>query len=242
LGEVISYTGSLVGLVEVGRRTPSRDFAERCDAALGGDGTLTRLWPLAARGTFPSWFRAYVELEATATSIRKYQAQVVPGLLQTEGYARAVLRKGMPRDDDEVIEERVTARMSRQAILQGSRPPHLWAVIDEAVLRRPVGSPEIMREQLAELVRAARTPHVVLQVLPFASGVHTAMDGSFTVMSFAEGPDVAYLEGPHTSVVVEGPDEVEHFNLSYDLVRADALSPDASLAMIQAAIEKGAAA
>jgi hypothetical protein len=112
-------------------RTPSRDFAERCDSALGADGALTRLWPLVSRSGLPTWFQNYAELEAKATQIRTYQAQVVHGLLQTEDYARAVLRPARPSNLDQLT----AARMERQEILNRTDPPWFWMVLDEAALR-----------------------------------------------------------------------------------------------------------
>ena len=237
LGEIINYTGSLVGLVETARRSPSRQFAERCDAALGTDGQLARLWPLVHQGSFPSWFRGFADLEATATKICNFQAQVVPGLLQTESYARAILRAGRPRDSDEQIEKRTAARLGRQAILSGPTPPLLWVVLDEAVLCRPIGAAVVMRGQLERLATLAETPGYFIQVLPFSRGEHAALDGSLTLLSFAEGPDMAYAEGPHTGQLVDRPEQVEECALAYDLLRADALPPDASLARIRTAME-----
>ncbi|MGE7435451.1 helix-turn-helix domain-containing protein [Kitasatospora sp. NPDC001175] len=237
LGEIISYTGALVGLVETARRSPTQDFAERCDAALNTDGALSRLWPLVNRGAFPSWFRGYVELEAAAISIRKFEVQAVPGLLQTEAYARAIITAGRPRDSEEQIEERVAARLGRQALLKSVSPPLVWAVLDEAIIRRPVGGAAVMREQLAYLIKLANTPHVVLQVLPFDAGEHAAMDGSLTVISFNEGADVVYVEGPRTGHLVERPEDVRECVMAYDLARAEALPPAASVAMIRSTME-----
>ncbi|WP_431682251.1 helix-turn-helix domain-containing protein [Kitasatospora sp. KL5] len=239
LGEVINYTGSLVGLIETARRKPSLEFTERCDAALGTDGALARIWPLLNRAVFPPWFRGFVELEATATSIRKYQAQTVPGLLQTEDYARALLRKGLVGESEERVEEGVAARLGRQAILDGPDRPYLWVVLDEAVLRRPVGGPEVMRQQMVRLLECAQHPRVVVQVLPFASGEHTSVEGPLTLLSFAEGPDVAYVEGPNFGQVIENSSDLALCVLAYDHLQADALPPSASLAVIEAAVEKG---
>ncbi|HEV2638159.1 MAG TPA: helix-turn-helix transcriptional regulator [Actinocrinis sp.] len=234
LGEIINYTGALVGLVETAKRTPSRDFAERCDDALNTDGALGRLWPLVNRGNFPSWFRGYVELEATATSIATFEVQAVPGLLQTADYARAVLSAGRPGD----VEEKVIARLERQHVLEQAAPPLLWAILDEALLRRPVGGTATMRAQLKRLAELAGAQRIVLQVLPFGTGEHACMDGAMTILSFAEGPDVVYLEGPGNGQLINQPEQVDQCQLRYDLVRAAALSPAASVDMICAAMEE----
>jgi transcriptional regulator with XRE-family HTH domain len=234
LGEIVNYTGALIGMIETAKRTPTRDFAERCDAALNTDGALIRLWPLVNRGVFPSWFRGFVELEATATSILSFSVQVVPGLLQTESYARAVLLAGR----HPTVDDLVAARLDRQRILSRPKPPLLWVVLDEAVLRRRVGGPVVMREQLKRLVDSASSPRIVLQVLPFDVGAHAGTDGSLTILSFDEGSDAGYVEGIGSGQLMTGPEEVDRCRLVYDLVRAAALSPEASAEMISATMEE----
>ncbi|MGH3345083.1 MAG: helix-turn-helix domain-containing protein [Carbonactinosporaceae bacterium] len=236
LGEAVSYSGALVGMVETARRAPGRDFAARCDEVLETGGALSRIWPLITRESYPEWFRPFVELEAEATSILTYEVQVVPGLLQTEPYVRAVLRAGPPGDTDEEIERNVAARLERQAVLSREAPPLLWVVLDEAVLRRPVGGSDVMRGQLDHLLDAARSRHVVLQVLPFAAGEHAAMNGAMTLLGFREADDVVYVEDPGSGHVVTRPEQVAACALSYDLLRATALSPAASAGLIAARI------
>ncbi|HTJ71617.1 MAG TPA: helix-turn-helix transcriptional regulator [Actinospica sp.] len=234
LGNAIHYTGAQVGMVELAKRTPSRQFAEECDRALQTDGYFARLWPFLNPVTLPSWFRGYVELEAAARRIQTFECQNVPGLLQTEGYARAVLSAGRPED----IEERVAARISRQRILAEPTAPLLWAVVDEAVLHRPVGGPDVMREQLKRLVDATTTRQIVLQVLPFRAGAHACMNGALSIVTPAEGPDVVYVEDAQAGRLFDRPDQVEKYQLRYDLVRAAALSPDESVTMIEALMEE----
>jgi DNA-binding XRE family transcriptional regulator len=140
----------------------------------------------------PQWFRAYVDLEQAATLIRAYEGQFVPGLLQTEEYARAVMG-GALDEAPEDIERRVEVRVARQALLSSPEAPRLWAVIDEAALRRPIGaSPDVMRLQLERLIDATKLPNVTLQVLPFDTGAHPAMVGAFSILRFADDdrPDV----------------------------------------------------
>lgn len=234
LGEIVNYTGALVGMVEVAKRCPSRDFAVRCDAALGGEGTLTRLWPLVSRSGLPSWFRDYAGLEAKAVEIRTYQAQVVHGLLQTEDYARAVLRPARPEDLDGLTE----ARMKRQDILMRPCPPRLWMVLDEAALRRVVGGADVMRAQLLRLLAYREAPNVVVQVMPYSEGAHAGLNGSVTLMSFEELPDASYSEGYAGAQIVTSPNDVKVCEVQYDLVRAAALSPDASAALIAEILEE----
>lgn len=135
LGAIIFCTGSLIGMIENGKRVPTRDFSERVDAALGTDGHFSRLVGLVLRSVLPVWFQAYAEMEARATYISVYQSQVVYGLLQTEAYARAVLATGLP----ERLDELVAARMERHRVLRQEKSPMVWVVLDEGVLHRPIG-------------------------------------------------------------------------------------------------------
>ncbi len=233
LGEIVIYSGALVGLVETAKRVPTRDFAERCDAALETDGALARLWPLVNRSNFPSWFRGYVELEATATSIRTFEPQNVPGLLQTDGYARALMEACWT----EAVDERVAARLDRQRLLEQA-PPQFWAILDEAVLRRPIGGREVMRGQLARLMGLVASRRIVLQVLPYDVGAHACSDGAMSVLSFSEGPDLVYVEVHGSGHLIEQAEAVRAAQLRYDLTRAAALSPEASVAMIEAVMEE----
>src|ERR1700722_946418 len=139
LGAKINYTGALVIMIEMALRTPSLQFAEMCDRVLETDGALARLWPLVNKTIYPSWFQGFVKLEAAATAILYFEAQNVPGLLQTEGYARAMLQACWSED----VEQRVTARLDRQQILERPSTPLVWAILDEAVLRRPVGGRDV---------------------------------------------------------------------------------------------------
>lgn len=234
LGEKIFCTGSLVGLIETAKRTPSKDFTDRCDAVLDTSGALGKLWPLLGRGNLPTWFKSFVEHEANANSIFMLDVQTVPGLFQTEAYATAVLTAGRHQN----VAELVKGRMDRQLILNNPTPPVLWAVIDEAVLRRQMGGAEVMHEQLQKLVELGSSPRIVLQVLPYSAGAHAGLAGAFTILTFDEGHLVVYVEGPGSGYLISAPDEIEQCNFNYDLVRAAALSPEASLDLIVATMEE----
>lgn len=234
LGDAINYTGALVGLIETAKRTPAREFAELCDEVLNADGALIRLWPLVNQGNFPTWFRGYVELETTATAIQSFEPQNVLGLLQTESYARALLEASWSDD----LDQRVAARMERQRILDNPTSPLLWLILDEAVLWRPVGGTEVMRSQLKRLVELMTSRRIVLQVLPYAVGAHACSDGSMTMLSFSEGSDVVYVEGPGIGQLINQQEEVERCRRRYDLARAAALSPEASADKIMAVMEE----
>jgi hypothetical protein len=160
----------------------------------------------------PGWFRAFVDLESAASLIRAYEGQFVPGLLQTEAYCRAVVAGALLDEPAEEVERRVALRLGRQGLL-GVGGPRLWAVVDEAALRRPVGGRGVMRAQLERLLEACVLPRVTLQVLPFGAGAHPAMVGAFTVLRFedAELPDVVYLEHLTNAVYLDKREEVEHY-------------------------------
>lgn len=161
----------------------------------------------------PNWFETYVGLEESASGIRNYEVQFVPGLLQSEDYARAVILLGFPAAGEEELERRVRLRMARQRVLRGSDPPHLWAVLDEAVLRRPLGGAEVMRGQIDHILAALELPNVTVQIVPFSVGGHAAAGGPFSILRFAQPdlPDIVYLEQLTSAVYLEKRDEVERY-------------------------------
>jgi transcriptional regulator with XRE-family HTH domain len=176
----------------------------------------------------PSWFRTYVDLEAAATLIRTYEGQFVPGLLQTDAYMRAVVHGGHLEDSSDEVGRRVRLRMARQTLLTGEQPPRLWAVIDEAALRRPVGGREVMRGQLERLVEATKLPNVTLQILPFHAGAHPAMVGSFSILRFPEQdlPDLVYLEHLTSAIYLNKPEEVDQYLHVMESICVRAAAPD----------------
>jgi transcriptional regulator with XRE-family HTH domain len=168
----------------------------------------------------PQWFRPYVDLEAAATLIRTYEGQLIPGLLQTEDYTRAVIHGGSTDDPPHEVERRVELRRARQALLERPDGPRLWAVVDEAALRRPVGGPEVMRGQVERLIDAAKLPNVTLQVLPIDGGSHPAMVGAFSILRFSDHdlPDVVYLEHLTNALYLSKPDEVDEYLHAMDTI------------------------
>jgi transcriptional regulator with XRE-family HTH domain len=177
---------------------------------------------------------AYVGLEAAAKSVRAYEQQVVPGLLQTEEYAKAMIRAARPDITDDEVERRVRVRMGRQSLLTQDDPLDLWVVLDEAVVSRPVGGDAVMRAQLARLVEAADLPNVTLQVLPFDSGAHAGMDGTFAILDFPEpgDPDVVYAENATGGLFLEKTEELRKYIFIFDHIRAAALPPVESGALL----------
>jgi transcriptional regulator with XRE-family HTH domain len=182
----------------------------------------------------PQWFRAYVDLESAAVLIRSYEAQFVPGLLQTEEYMRAVIQGALLDDTPDVAEQRVQLRLTRQKLLDREDAPRLWAVVDEAALRRPVGSREVMRTQLERLIEAADLPNVTLQVLPFAAGAHPAMVGAFSILRFPEPelPDVVYLEHLTNAIYLDKEDDVDQYLHVMETICVRAAAPDRTVELL----------
>ncbi|MEV6834587.1 helix-turn-helix transcriptional regulator [Streptomyces sp. NPDC051133] len=234
LGAIVFCTGSLVGQVETGAKVPTREFAERVDAALVTEGFFSRLVGLVLRSQLPTWFQPFADMEATATYISTYQAQMVYGLLQTETYSRAVLATGV-RDR---LDELVAARMERQRILLREEPPLTWVVLDEAALHRPIGSHRIMREQLAHLLTFLDHKWVRVQVLPFFAGEHASLIGSFTSLRFDGHPDLVYTEDIISGHMTANPETVKEAALRYAHLQASALSVEDSAALITRVMEE----
>jgi hypothetical protein len=191
----------------------------------------------------PQWFRAYIDLESAATLIRTYEGQFVPGLLQTEDYMRAVIG-GALEESPEEAERRVALRVARQTLLTYTDAPMLWAVVDEAALRRPVGGPKVMRAQLERLIEAAKLPNVTLQVLPFNAGAHPAMVGAFSVLRFTEQelPDIVYLEHLTNAVYLDKREDVDNYLHVMETICVHSKPPDETAEVLgQIAKETGEA-
>lgn len=176
----------------------------------------------------PSWFGSYLGLEAAATLIRTYEIQFVPGLLQTAEYARAVILLGHAGADAEEIERRIELRRQRQQILNRSDPPQLWVVIDEAVLRRPIGGVEVMRAQIEHLIEVSRQPNIRMQIIPFHAGGHAAAGGPFAILRFPEPelPDVVYVEQLTSAIYLDKREDVDHYAIAMERVCIDADAPN----------------
>ncbi|WP_327428340.1 helix-turn-helix domain-containing protein [Streptomyces sp. NBC_01236] len=234
LGDIVNYTGSLVGQVETARKLPTPEFSERVDTALETGGLLYRLVDLVMRSQLPAWFQQVAELEARATEIYTFHTHLVHGLLQTKAYARAVL--GALDQTD--LDDRTAVRLARQRIFEKTEPPVLWAVISQAVLCEEVGGPEVMREQLAHLLSFEGNPRINIQVLPFSVGAHAGLQGSFDLFRFASDPAIVYTEGYGSGHPTANPDTVKDCSLRYDHLQAAALSVKDSAELIRRAMEE----
>jgi hypothetical protein len=174
----------------------------------------------------PKWFESYLGLEAAATLIRAYEVQFVPGLLQTKEYATAVIQLAHGAEDPEQIERRVALRMERQQVLTRRAPVHLWAVVDEAALRRSIGGREVMRGQISALIEAAKLPNVTLQVIPFRAGGHAAVGGAFSMFQFPEQdlPDLIYMEQLTGALYLDQREEAEQYAGAFERLVLEAES------------------
>ncbi|CAL9644970.1 hypothetical protein SUDANB105_06452 [Streptomyces sp. enrichment culture] len=198
-------------------------------------------WWHAYRGVLPPTYRDFISLESQASAMRTLETSVVPGLLQTPEYARAVTRAAVEGLDEDGLDALVEVRLARQDVLRSHPPLRLCAVLDEAVLRREVGGPDVMRRQLHRLLEAARLPQVRLQVLPFSAGAHIGVTGPFVVFSFSNTSDldVVVLDHLTSSLYLERKEDVEAYTEAFDALRRNALSPEESLDYI-AVISDGA--
>ncbi|QPP07411.1 helix-turn-helix domain-containing protein [Streptomyces bathyalis] len=238
LGERVFCSGTYVGQFESAVRRPQTDVSKQFDEVLGSGEHVQRLCRLARQSKHPDYFADAAELEKQAITISEYAPMLVPGLLQTEAYARALTRAAQTFAPDDEIEGHVRARMERARLLDHPTAPELWVVIHEAALRVPVGGPAVMTEQLERLVGMGRGHHrIVVQVMPFAAGAPAFLNGTVINMTFADSPAVTYTESAYAGQLIDEPALVRQYSKAYDLVRAAALSPEASLARIESVAE-----
>ncbi|MGW7490149.1 helix-turn-helix domain-containing protein [Streptomyces sp. NPDC054786] len=238
LGRMVFVSGGYIGQFEQAIRKPQLDVAVRIDGVLQTDGFFERIWrKLIDDQRYPDYFAAAAELERLATKINDFESMIVPGLLQTAAYTRAFMLAGNPLAAEEYIEDKVRGRVDRAVILKDATRPVYWAVLHEAVLRVPVGGPAVMAEQLERIAQLARERKFLLQVLPFAAGAYPVMGKSLRLMEFDDAPPTAYTEGTYSGNLLDDPAVVKWAQAAYDLVRAAALSPEASLALIESAAE-----
>jgi len=251
-GYAIRASGSKISRMELGRVSfKERDVTDLLKLyGVDEDETATLValaiqanspgWWHKYGDVLPDWFHVYVGLEEAASLIRLYEVQFVPGLLQTADYARAVVRLGQPGAAPEEIERRISLRMGRQELLTKPGGPRLWAIVDEAALRRPIGGKEVMRAQLEQLILATEEPQVTLQVMPFRSGGHAAEAGAFTIMRFPEPdlPDVVYLEQLTSALYLDKRDDVEKYTEVMERLSVESESPERSVDILSGMLEE----
>ncbi|WP_030814779.1 helix-turn-helix domain-containing protein [Streptomyces sp. NRRL F-2799] len=238
LGAKVFVSGGYIGQFEQAIRKPQLDVAQRIDQVLRTDGFFERLWrKLIKEQQFAEYFAHAAELERLATSICEWAPTVVPGLLQTPDYARAIYRAANPLAADEWIEEMVRLRMDRSQLLKDATRPLFWAILHETVLRIPVGTSAVMAGQLTHIAEAATSRRAVVQVLPTAAGAHPQMGKVLRLKEFDDAPPTVYTEGVLSGNLLDEPAVVKHVRADYDLLRAVALSPAVSLDLIRTAAE-----
>jgi transcriptional regulator with XRE-family HTH domain len=231
----------VISKIETGERPPAEDFPPRLDAIpeLGTQGALTRLWSHLKKSLKQrayGWFQEWADIEAEATALRWYEPLVVPGLLQTEDYARAILSV-RPDGNLADIDEQVAARLARQAVLEGAGAPQLWCVLDEGVLHRAIDGSKVMRSQLFRLADRAEHPKTIIQVIQ-AGGAHAGLLGGFIIADLDGKPPMAYLETAAEGQVTDSPSVTDHVALRFDRLRAEALPWAASRDLIRRVAEE----
>lgn len=238
LGARVFVSGGYIGQFEQAIRKPQLDVAQRIDETLQTDGFFERTWhKLIDDKRYADYFAEVVELERHATKIAEFAPALVPGLLQTAAYTRSVMLAGNPFLTEAYIDEKVTARRERAHVLADATRPVYWAILHEHVLRVPVGGPAAMAEQLDHITEMARRRRVLVQVLPYAAGAYPLMGRMVRLFDFDDAPPVAYTEAVYSGNLLDDPALVMRVQGAYDLLRAAALSPAASLAVIESAAE-----
>jgi len=239
LGAKFGYSGDQVGKVETGERTPSRKFAVGCDKVFPEwQGMFLRLYDFACAqgdGPSPTWFADWLEAERRAVSIRWWEPLLIPGLLQTPDYARAVLRVWPSIGESDVLEEMVSARLARQTILDRPEPPSLGVLIDEPVLYRCIGSAKVMQDQLCHLGEMSHRPKVTIQILPGDLGAHVGLLGALAIATFDDMTATVYMESPDEGHTTSDPAVVAKISDTWDVLRSDALPQRASRDLISKA-------
>ncbi|MEU9290813.1 helix-turn-helix transcriptional regulator [Streptomyces sp. NPDC048275] len=226
--------------IERGERRMTLDLAQHVDKKLGTDGFFERRCEDARRARqsgHAEYFADVAEMERRAETIEEWAPMLVPGLLQTAAYARAIVRAAMPRASDEEVEKKVNARMARAELFDSENPPKFWAILDESLIRRPALPDKQMTELLGHIAELVRTTRSILQIVPETAAAHPFMMGMTKFMTFTDAPPVVYAESLHSGQLIDYPALVKQYRESYDLLRAVALPPEASLAMIEAAAE-----
>ncbi|WP_046498391.1 helix-turn-helix domain-containing protein [Streptomyces odonnellii] len=237
LSEIVVCSPTLISHFEAGRRLPNPDDAKRIDAALGTDGFFSR-WLKDLDSKYADHFAAVAELERQASEIRHYGSALIPGILQTKAYAQAIFRSWRPNYWAEDLNRLVVNRIERSEVLKGPNGPVVWTLLDEAALRRKVGGPQVMAEQLRKIEEMGEAGRLRLHVLTFEAGEHALAESMLYLMNFEDAPPIAYVEGLYTGHLMDQPALVSSCQAAYDLALGDALSHKDSLALIRAVAEE----
>ncbi|MEU6057814.1 helix-turn-helix transcriptional regulator [Streptomyces sp. NPDC047097] len=238
LGKKVFVSGTYIGQLETAFRRPQLELSIRLDQILQTDGIFERVYRnLIEMLPYAQYFKHVAHLETVATKICEFAPTVVPGLLQSAEYARAVTIAANPFVTQEYVEETVTSRMDRSTIMAGPTRPEYWVILHENVLRVEVGGPAVMAEQLEQIAARVRAGEVLVTVIPYAAGAHASMAGMLTLLEFENEPPAGYTETAFSGMLLDDPEVVKRAQRAYDLLRVAALSPTASLALIDSAAE-----
>jgi transcriptional regulator with XRE-family HTH domain len=232
-GSLTGYSAATIASFEQGRRIPPPKFIDKADEVLGAGGVLSASKEEVARAQYPAFFRDAARLEAEAVELHVYANQAVPGLLQTDEYARAVFTNWRPLLDEETVEQRVTARLARQSIFSRLPLPTISFVIEETVLCRPLGGPAVMRGQLEQVLLTGQRRNVEIQVMPTERQEHGGLAGPFTLIETKEGRRIAYVEAQKDSRLYTERKPVREMEEQYGILRAQALTPRESLTFVE---------
>ncbi|MCF3963776.1 helix-turn-helix domain-containing protein [Streptomyces fuscigenes] len=233
LGKLVGYSPSSIASFEQGRRIPTPAAIDKADEVLGAGGLLVALKEEVAKAQYPAFFRDMAVLEAKASHLCEYATLVVPGLLQSRDYAHAVFQQQRPLLSEEVIEQRLCARMARQEIYERFPAPLMSFILEEPVLRRPIGGRSVMRTQLEQILILAGNRNVDVQVMPLDREDHAALGGPFTTVETARGERFAYAEVQTSSHLYSEPSKTQDFAARYGILRSQALTPRESLAFVE---------
>ena len=233
LGAATGYAPSTIAAFEQGRRIPPDQFIDKADEVLDAGGILREMKEEVRKAQYPAFFRDAAKLEGEAVELHVYATLVVPGLLQTEEYARAIFDMWRPLLNEEEIEHRVAARLARQDVFARKPTPLFSFVIDESVLRRPLGGKDVLRGQLEHILLAGDRKGVEIQVMPLDRQDNAGVDGPFIVLHRANGDHVAYMEAQGRSTMATGREETRGIESRYGIIRAQALTPRESMAFVE---------
>lgn len=237
LASLVNVSHDVISKIETGERPPAKDFPERLDAVpeLDTRDGLARLWGNLRKGlrnkAIPGWFRPWAHVEAEAATLRWWEPLVIPGLFQTEDYARAILA-ARPSADPDTISGHLTGRMQRQAILDGAGAPQIWSVVDEGVLHRRIGNAKTMHDQLEHLADLSARPKVSVQIVPSETGAHAGLLGAFIIADLDGSPGMVYLETAAEGYDTDSPAAVAQAVIRFDTLRSEALPRAASRELI----------
>ncbi|WP_329137350.1 DUF5753 domain-containing protein [Streptomyces sp. NBC_00670] len=237
MSDIVNYSKTHLHGVETGERLPLPPLSEKLDVAFGTDGLFQGLWGAVKREYTPRRFDHCLELEARAVRIQAFGASIIPGLLQTAAYMRELFVRAEPGRSPQEIDSLVAARLGRQEVLRRTCPPDFWWILGEATLRQAVGGPAVMREQLGALLPLAYTRHTTIQVAPFAAGASALMNGTLILLTLPDNSTTVYHEGPWNGEIYDDQETIRRGMREYDRMKACALPPQESAALIEAVME-----